>query len=96
MPQKLTSEMSIIIFEETALGFDCTKNLQFLKRKELGQVKYWAFLIIGHFNMICQHTNNFLISRFQAEAVGSAYTLIIFSVKNDQSSMSNSSVSAPN
>ena len=35
--------------------------------------------------MICQHTN-FLISYFQVEAVVGAYKLIIFSVKNDQSS----------
>ena len=96
MSQKCTSEMSTIIFEETALDFHCTKNLQFLKRKKLGEVKYWAFLNIGHFNMICQHTNNFLISRFQEEAVGSAYKMIIFSVRNDQSSMSDSSVSPPN
>ena len=53
MPQKLTSEMSIIILQETAFGDDCTKNLQFLRRKKLGQVKSWAFLNIGHFNMIC-------------------------------------------
>ena len=95
MPQKLTSEMSIIIFQETALGFDCTKNFQFLKRKKLGHFKYWAFLNIRHFNMICQHTK-FSQSCFQAEAVRGAYKLIIFSVKEDQSSMSNSSVSAPN
>ena len=53
MPQKLTSEMSIIILQETVFGDDCTKNLQFLRRKKLGQVKSWAFLNIGHFNMIC-------------------------------------------
>ena len=56
MAQKLTSEMSIIIFQETALGFDCTKDLQFLKRKKQGQVKFWAFLNIRHFNVICQYT----------------------------------------
>ena len=86
MSQKLTSEMSIVIFQETALGFDCTKDLQSLKRKKLGQVKFWAFLNIGHFNTICQQTK-FSQSCSQVEAVGGAYKLIIFSVENDQSSM---------
>ena len=56
MPQKLTSEMSMIMFQETVFGFDCAKNFQFLRRKKLGQVKFWAFLNIKHFNMICRHT----------------------------------------
>ena len=74
--------MSIIIFQETALSYYCTKNLQFS-----------TFFSIGHFNIIFQHTNNFLISRFLAEAVGSAFKLILFSVKNNRSAMPNSSVS---
>ena len=73
MVEKLTREMSIITFQETAHGFNCTKDLKFLKRKKLGQVKFWAFLNTGHFNMNCRHTKFSSILLSGKKAVGGAY-----------------------